>query len=121
MSIAETDVQRRLEGVRRDARDGEVKRPRPLPWLGKRLLLLVLVSGSAGFAFHFFGTWPLGVIAIITPIVGWIALILDMQRQFGASDRSPNVLSEKTAAAQAMMQTEGDLAAQMDWWRRFGT
>ncbi|OZA18381.1 MAG: hypothetical protein B7Y02_01690 [Rhodobacterales bacterium 17-64-5] len=84
-------------------------------------MLLAIAAGSAGFAFHLFGTWPLGVIAILTPILGWVALVLGMQRQFGAGEPSQIAFAEQLAAARAMAQTEADLAAQMDWRRRFGT
>lgn len=121
MAIAETDVQRRLEGVRHDARDGEVKRPRPVPWLGQRLLLLTFASGSSGYAFHFFGTWPLGIVAIAMPILGWMAVILAMQRQFGASNRVSTRLMDDEISNHEIAQMEADLAEQMDWRRRFGT
>lgn len=121
MSVAENDVQRQLEGVRREVREGEVNRPKPLPWLGKRLLLLSIASGSAGYAFHLFGTWPLGIVAIVTPVIGWIALVLAMQRQFGASPQSTALCLEDDTCAKAISRTESNLAAQMDWRRRFGT
>lgn len=65
--------------------EGGTARPRPLRWLGKRLLVLALASGSVGYAFHLFGTWPLGIVAVVTPVFGWIALVLAMQRRFGVS------------------------------------
>lgn len=84
--VLTTDLEitvKQLGGVTRQTPAPEAKRPRPLPWLGKRLLALAVASGTVGYAFHLFGTWPLGVLAIATPIGGWIALILGMQRAFG--------------------------------------
>lgn len=121
MSVAENDVQGRLEGVRCDAREGVVNRARPLPWLGKRLLLLAFASGSAGYAFHLFGTWPFGVVAIATPILGWITMVLAMQRQFAVSRRRKEAFSDEEISARRIRQRESELAAQMDWKRRFGT
>ncbi len=121
MSVAENDVQRRFEGVKRDAREREANRPSPLSWLSKRLLLLAIASGGAGYVFHVLGTWPLGIVAIVTPVFGWIALVLAMQRQFGASAQSTAFGLEDDACAKAISRRESDLAAQMDWRRRFGT
>lgn len=116
---------KQLGGVTRQTLGPEAKRPRPLPWLGKRLLALAFASGTVGYAFHVFGTWPLGVIAIATPISGWIALILGMHRTFkgqvvGIRSSGTN-LPELFPQGQSMNKAAADLAAQMDWKRRFGT
>ena len=112
---------RKLQGEKREFPGTETQPPRPLVWLGKRLLTLALASGAAGYAFHLFGTWPMGVIAIATPIGGWVALILAMQRNFRGSYESRTLDGGDSAAALAIKRAEADLASQMDWKRRFGT
>ena len=123
MSVAENDVQRRLEGVRRDVREWEANRPSPLPWLGKRLLLLAIASGSAGYAFHLFGTWPLGLIAILTPLVGWTLLLLKMGSRFERAHPLRNidrVVDRDSYSGRTTALAIETLDAQRDMRRRFG-
>lgn len=123
MTGSEANV-RKLQGEKREFPRTEAKPPRPLVWLGKRLLVLALASGAAAYAFHRFGTWPLGVIAIAAPSVGWVALILAMQRNFRQTSRQmpqDKVLGALRPPGYAMKKAQEDLAAQMDWKRRFGT
>lgn len=116
---------RKLQGEKREFPETEAKPPRPLVWLGKRLLTLAIASGAAGYAFHLFGTWPLGVVAIATPIGGWVALILSLLRTFRgrvAGINPPGTrFPELFPPGHSMAKAQEDLAAQMDWKRRFGT
>ena len=98
----------------------ETARPKPLPWLGKRLLALALASGSAGYAFHLFGTWPLGVVAILTPIIGWAALVLAMQRRFGVASQVRVVDYSAKTLSPHTMRAIANVAEQADIRRRFG-
>lgn len=112
---------RKLQGEKREFPKMEARPLRPLAWLGKRLLILALASGAAGYAFHLFGTWPLGVIAVTTPIGGWVALILGMQRTFRGPFEPRALGRDDSPAALAIKRAEADLATQLDWKRRFGT
>jgi hypothetical protein len=105
---------RQLGGVTRQTTAPEAKRPRPLPWLGKRLLALAIASGAAGYAFHLFGTWPLGVIAIATPIGGWV---LGIQRNFGVAPPTPTT---KYSTPNHTARVIAHAAEQADHNRRFG-
>ena len=114
---------RKLQGEKREFPGAEAPPARPLVWLGTRLLALALASGVAGYAFHLFCTWPLGVIAVATPIGGWVALILAMQRTFVQSGKwsstRPNKLLEPPPG-RASAQAIEFLDAQRDARRRFG-
>ncbi len=114
---------RKLQGEKREFPGTEAKPPRPLVWLGKRLLALALASGGAAYAFHLFGTWPLGVIAIATPSGGWVALILAIQRTFRRPSTWALPNSKELDAAyigRATKQSIALLDAQRDARRRFG-
>jgi hypothetical protein len=83
-------------------------------------LVVALASGSASYAFHLFGTWPLAIIATVTPVFGWIALVLAIQRQFGVRDIPPKTLDDVPLNGFAIARNQSDLAAQIDFKRRFG-